>query len=332
MIHIDVSQTQLLPSGLRFSPDAGVLLAPPSRLKLDPTQPRTIIVEADLQELRADIDAWREDKHGLLKSGIMEPFKCRWEPGATNAEGNVKTNAKLLIWDGGRRFRVTKDDYDWLPIILDDLTSKQARSAALRTSIHNRAHLPIEQAHAFEDEMREEGLSLRAMAKKYSVDKSYIENRLNLLKCPPDVQQFAADNPGLMSHALALRPVTDKALRSELMEYAKHGVSVREIQGEIQKASARQELEDETSRAPDAETQQRQIRAADEGSAPMSRGRHLTRTTRQEATQSARLAAESAAQNLKTIEQNVEAGGAVPRSQLLVLQHKIQELLHSGSE
>lgn len=327
MIRLDVSQTQLLPNGLRFSPDAGVLLAPAARLKLDPGQPRTVINEDYLRELRSDIDAWREAGHGLAGSGIMEPLKCRWEPGAVLSDGAVKQNAKLLVWDGGRKFRVTAEDYDWLPIILDDLNSKEARSAALRTSIHNKAHTPIEQGHAFAQEMRDENLSLRAMAKQYSVDKSYIENRVNLLKCPSDVQHFAAAHPDLMSHALALRPVTDQTLRSELMELAQHGASVKEIQHEIKKAEEEKQWHAESRRAPDAETQSRQHHAAEAGSAPVSRGREVRGPSTREATDNAALSVSQAHGNLETARQWIERGGTVPRSALLTLRATIDDLL-----
>lgn len=327
MIRLNLNHTELLDNGLRFSPEYGVLLAPPSRLKLDPGQPRRVIVEEDLKSLRADIDDWRTKKHGLLGSGIMEPLKCRWAPGSMGKDGRVLKAAKLLIWDGGRKFRVTKDDYEWLPIILDDLSAKEARSAALRTSIHNKHHLPIEQAHAFEAEMRDENLSLRAMAKKYNVDKSYIENRVNLLKCPPDVQQFAAAHPDLMSHALTMRPITDKELRTELMEYAKHGAPVRELQAVIAEAARQHELEKESQRAPDSETQSRQSRANEQGSAPMSRGQQITTHNRREANEAAKSAATMAGSNLDTVAQWVDRGATIPRNELLTLQHKIKELL-----
>ncbi len=327
MIRLNLDRTELLDNGLRFSPDFGVLLAPPSRLKLDPGQPRTVIIEEDLKSLRADIDDWRAKKHGLLESGIMEPLKCRWASGSTGKDGKVRKNATLLVWDGGRKFRATKDDYDWLPIILDDLSAKDARSAALRTSIHNKHHLPIEQAHAFEAEMRDENLSLRTMAKKYNVDKSYIENRVNLLKCPPDVQTFAAENPELMTHALTLRPVADKSLRSELMEYAQHGAPVRELQSIITERAAQHDLQLESQKAPDSETQSRQSRAAEQGSAPVSRGQQVTTVSKKEATQNAAAAAQGALSNLETVQQWVKEGGTAPRATLMELRRRIDDLL-----
>jgi ParB-like chromosome segregation protein Spo0J len=275
MIRLNLKNTQLRADGLRFSTEDGVLLAAASRLQLDPDQPRRFVDEKELKELRADIDAWRSDGHGLLGSGIMEPLKCRWEPGSVGADGSIKKNAKLLVWDGGRKWRVTHEDYDWLPIILDDLDSKKARSAALRTGIHNKAHTPIEQGHAFADEMQEDGLSYRAMAEKYSVHKSYIENRVNLLKCPPDVQKFATQHPALMSHALAMREVGDKSFRGELMELATHRASVREIEEAIEEKKAAQEKQRESQRPPDAQTAQRSAEYSRTGGGNMSRGKQV---------------------------------------------------------
>lgn len=274
-VTLNLKQTEQLTNGLRFSRDSGVLLAPVKRLVLDPEQPRTVIIEEDLSELRNDIDLWREAGHGLVGSGIMEPLKCRWEPGAILADGTIRKDAKLYVWDGGKKLRVTQPDYDWLPIVFDDLDSKEARSAALRTSIHNRGHTPIEQGHAFAAEMKDTGVDYRAMAKKYSVDKGYIENRVNLLKCTPDVQQFAAKNPAKMSHALAMRPVKDAVFRRELIDLAEHGASVKEIEGEIQRVEAEKALLKDSQKAPDTHTQSRQARAAQQGSAPVSRGEEI---------------------------------------------------------
>jgi ParB/RepB/Spo0J family partition protein len=330
MVSINLATTTLLPSGLRFSPEHGVLLAPPSRLRLDPTQPRDpkALSEEELQALRADIDAWRKDGHGLLQTGIMEPLKCRWAPGALGADGNPKKSAQLLVWDGGRRFRVVKDDYDWLPVVLDDLNSQEARSAALRTSIHNKHHSPIEQAHAFAAEAKETGASLRTLAKRYGVDKSFIENRLNLLDAPPDVQRFAAQNPKLMSHALTIRKVKDSSLRSTLMEYARHGAPVRELEAEIQRENEREELKRQSQSAPDAQTAERAAAAARGDNSSVSRGRRVTGISKREATENAAAAATNAAANLETVSQWVEQGATLPRAALMEVRRRIDALLN----
>lgn len=236
MIRFNFDRTELLDNGLRFSPEYGVLLAPPSRLKIDPSNPRREITEEDIQAKRAGIDGWRKEGHGLFKIGIMEPLKCRSEAGAVLADGSIRKNAKLLIWDGGLKFRATKDDYEWLPVTLDDLNAAQARSAALRTSINNKGHSPIEQAHhAFAAEIKENGESLRALARKYKVDKSYIENRLNLLKAParrvPDAQtqsrQSQANNSGSapMSRGKRLTTVSKHEATQEAAQAARSVVA-----------------------------------------------------------------------------------------------------------
>lgn len=276
MIRLNLKNTEQRADGLRFSSEAGVLLAPTARLKLDPGQPRLFVDDAELKELRADIDAWRTEGHGLLGSGIMEPLKCRWESGSVGADGSIKKSAKLLVWDGGRKWRVTHEDYDWLPVILDDIDSKKARSAALRTGIHNKAHTPIEQGHAFAAEMQEDGLSYRAMAEKYSVNKSYIENRVNLKKSPPDVQKFATASPDLMSHALAVREVGDQTFRKTLMELAKHGATVTEIKEAIQEEKDAKKTLQDSQTPPDTETAQRASTHARTGGGNVSRGRQVT--------------------------------------------------------
>lgn len=79
--------------------------------------------------------------------------------------------------------------------------------------------------------------------------------------------------------------------------------------------------------APDAETQSRQSRAADSGSAPMSRGKQVTTVSKREATQNAATSAGQAAANLQTVEQWVEQGGTVPRAALHEVIRRAQALL-----
>lgn len=327
MISLNLERTELLSNGLRYAPDAGVFLAATSRVTNDIHQPRKNFSPDALAALRADIDFWRKQGRGLAGTGFLEALACRWAPGSSKDDGSIKPGARLIIWDGERRWRATKDDYEWLPVVLDDLSAKEARSAALRTSIHKALLLPIEEGHAFAEEIKNDRESLRSLAKKYSVDKSYIENRVKLIRCPDDVQRWASEHPGLMSHALTVKDVTDKSQRLELLDLAAHGAGVRELQAEIDKVNAARDLAAATRRAPDAETQSRQGAASRNGIAPVSRGARITGHTAREATREAQSYATSIVHALDTVDEWVTAGGKLPRESLLVARRKIDELL-----
>jgi ParB-like chromosome segregation protein Spo0J len=330
MIHINISRTQELDNGLRLDPVHGVLWAPVARMKIDPANIRQHFTQANLDEKREQLKSARAQNLGWLNSGFIEAIKCRWEPGAVLASGNIRKNAKLLVMDGGLKFRAVKEEYDWLPVTISDMSAGQAQQAALRTSLHTLGHSPVEQGKALVEEMKRDGLSLQAAARRYSVHKSVVENRVNLvLKCPEDVQQFVAAHPDheIMSHALAVRNVVDKEQRQFLLQLAVHGASVKEIEGEIQRAAEEHQLKLASQHAPDTETQQRQTAHASTGGGQMSRGRQVTGTSKREATEAAQSAATSAAHNLTSVEQWVEQGGAVPKATLMETRRRIDALL-----
>jgi ParB/RepB/Spo0J family partition protein len=270
------------PDGLKFDPDAGVLLAPRSRFEPDPDQPRQHFPAQEIKELRADIEAWRAAGRGLSQTGIMTPLQCRWEPGAVDARGNVKKTAKLIIVDGERRWRATEGGWDWLPLVLDDMPSEDAHDAALRTSIHKKQLLPIEEANAFQRKKELAGWGTYRLARHYNISEGYVKNRIYLLECTQDVQRMVEKHPDTLSHALAFRAAGDKLLaddRKELITEVNKGMSLVALKDEIQERIAAHEFKSQSRQAPDAHTQSRQKQAAITGSAPVSRGKQVTATT-----------------------------------------------------
>lgn len=301
MIHLDTTHTQQRPDGLRYDPISGVLLAPPSRIERDPNQPRISFPAEQQESLRADIDAWRERGRGLCGTGLMEPLKCRWAPGAFDASGNVSPDAKLILWDGERRWRTTKDDYPWLPLLLDDLNAKDARDAALRTSIHKKLLSRLEEAHAFAQKMADEGWGVPRLAKHYNVSQGYVNNRLPLLAMPAYLQEMVEDDPLTMSHALALHnadlPQDEK---KALVEEVEQGLSVVNLKTEIDRAIQARTLQMETASAPDLETAQRTSTFERTGGSNVSRGLQVKGASARESLTEATAALKTASAQIDT--------------------------------
>lgn len=98
MIRLNLKHTELRPDGLRFDPESGVLLAPTSRLVLDPNrkvQPRYLFTPERLKALRADIDDWHNAGKGLCGTGIIDALKVRWLVGVIEEEARKKAGIPI---------------------------------------------------------------------------------------------------------------------------------------------------------------------------------------------------------------------------------------------
>lgn len=249
MIKVNIKNTQLLPSGLRFDPVFGVLIAPKARV-IEGDNPRLNLdskeVKEAVKEKRASIDFWREQKIGICQSGILEPFKVRYDEGALDRAGNLKPDGLLKLWDGALRYRATPD-YDWYPVIIQDMAADKAMLAAVHTSIHKRLLSAIEEAHAFSI-MRDNGDSIRTIANNVQKDPKYVQNRFDLLKLPEDLQAMA-NQPGraIMSSLFAIDQVKDDPeLRSELKERVEAGSSFAPIKAAVSEYKAAKGLSKES--------------------------------------------------------------------------------------
>ena len=76
-------------------------------------------------------------------------------------------------------------------------------------------------------------MSVRETAKLLGKDKSYLENRLRLLKMGIDVQEMVSFRKDTLPHARLIDQVVDQKSRSELIQATKEGAGRREIEQAI---------------------------------------------------------------------------------------------------
>lgn len=285
MIKLDLSHTEAQPNGLLFDPDSGVLFTPRARIKRDKDQPRKNFDPEKLAALRADIDEWRKAKRGPCQSGFLEPLKGRWEPGTLGPDGNPTAKSKIILWDGERRWRVT-EDYEWLPVVMDDLSAKEARSAALRTSIHKELLSPVELAHGLSEEKAENKWSNERLGKSYGFGESWARNRLDLLKMDTALQKMVDVDPKAMSHALVL--FNAEIPKADLPEYIEavlnpeEPISVPALKEWIEERKDEDKRQAESRQEPDLETKQRSRTNARTGGGNSSRGKQVTGWTQKD--------------------------------------------------
>lgn len=105
---------------------------------------------------------------------------------------------------------------------------------------------PLEEAHAFQVFVDERGYSIRTLAERIGKHKGYVENRLGLLRTPPDVQQMIAERPDTIAGALLLAKLPTSRERRPLIEGLLRGeLSVKDIRAALQQLT-REEDSDTT--------------------------------------------------------------------------------------
>jgi ParB family transcriptional regulator, chromosome partitioning protein len=87
---------------------------------------------------------------------------------------------------------------------------------------------PLEEARAFQTMIDERGYSVRRLAQRIGMDKGYVENRLALLRTPPDVQEMVEQRPDTISAAREIAKITDPRVRGRLITQVVAGTLTKE--------------------------------------------------------------------------------------------------------
>ncbi len=168
---------------------------PIERIKPNPYQPRT---EFDVSDL---VD-------GMRVHGFTSRLRVRRDP---------DENGYFQLVYGERRLRAAQ--VVGIPLIPCDIathTDEEMRELALTENL-NRADLsPIEEARAFQLAL-DAGYTVRRLAERVSKDKGYIENRLAVLKAPPDVQDMVRQRDDTLRAAREIAKLPDEAERRPLV-------------------------------------------------------------------------------------------------------------------
>ncbi len=97
---------------------------------------------------------------------------------------------------------------------------------------------PLEEASMFAMLTTERGYSVRSLAVKIGKNKSYIEDRLRLLRVPADVQQMVVDRPDSVQVARLIAQIPDAPERAPLIAGIVHGeLSQAAVRDQIRRAT-----------------------------------------------------------------------------------------------
>lgn len=173
-------------------------------------QPRQDFDEQALSELADSIAA-----HGLIQPIVVRP----------TAEGTYKIIA------GERRWRACRmAGLDTVPVVVKEVDDKALTELALIENLQRENLNDIELALGFKALMESYGLTQEQVAQSMGKSRSAVTNTLRLLSLKDS--ELDAVRHGVISagHARALLACEDEEIRAEMLDKAKNGASVRELE------------------------------------------------------------------------------------------------------
>lgn len=184
---------------------------PPDLITPNPRQPRSSFDEESLEELAAS----------LRQVGMLQPVVVR----------EVLPDQYELVM-GERRWRAAKiAEMDVLPAIVRDTADDAMLRDALLENLHRQQLNPLEEAAAYEQLLREFGVTHEDLATRLGRSRSHVTNMMRLLALPPAVQRRVAAGVLSAGHARALLSLDDPDAQERLAtRIVAEGLSVRAIE------------------------------------------------------------------------------------------------------
>ena len=174
-------------------------------------QPRTIMSEASLEELKASIK----------RSGVIEPVIVR-----PIAHGTYELVA------GERRFKASQAlAIQEIPAIVKSLSDKEALELSLIENVQRENLNALEEAKGYTRLLDEFGYTQEDIADAVGKDRATVANLLRVLSLPEEIQQGLRDEAIALGHAKVLLSIEDRGKQLELFHRVRReGLSVRQTE------------------------------------------------------------------------------------------------------
>src|SRR6185369_2266192 len=158
-------------------------------IRPDKGQPRRHFDEAHIEELAESIRS----------KGVLLPLIVR-----RAADGYV-------LVAGERRWRAAqKAGVRELPVMVREVSDKEAFEIALIENIQREDLNPVEEAEAYKRLIEEHGLTQEELAARVGKERSTVANALRLLRLPEPIKQAIVAGQLSMGHARALLAIADE--------------------------------------------------------------------------------------------------------------------------
>ena len=185
-------------------------------------QRRTVPLDIELARIRPNPFQARHTFTGLEElaaairvHGFTTRLRVRRDP---------REKGMFQLVYGERRLRAAQlAGLDAVPCDVAEHSDEELLEIGLVENIQRRDLDPLEEAEAVQRIVEERGYSIRRLAERIGKDKGYVENRLALLRVPPDVQELVAQRPDTIRVARILAQLPTAELRRPLIEGVANG-------------------------------------------------------------------------------------------------------------
>lgn len=185
-------------------------------IKVNPSQPRKIFKEKEIEEL----------SFSIKENGIIQPLIVS------------KTATGVELISGERRLRAAKKaGLEKVPVVFKQATDKEKVVMAIVENVQRSDLNCVEEALAYYRLMEEFHLTQEEVAKKIGKERSTIANFLRILKLPREVIELLQKESLSFGHAKILAGITDgEKIKKLSLLVIKQGLSVRELEKLIQQS------------------------------------------------------------------------------------------------
>ena len=197
----------------------GVMNLGIEEIRPDKHQPRRHFDETHIEELAESIRS----------KGILLPLIVR------------RAHDGYVLVAGERRWRAAqKAGLREVPVMVREVSDKEAFELALIENIQREDLNPVEEAAAYRRLIDEHGLTQEELAARVGKDRSTVANALRLLRLPEAIKQAIVAGQLSMGHARALLAIADESdLRRAADKVIAEGLSVRAAEALVQRLKSK---------------------------------------------------------------------------------------------
>lgn len=209
---------------------------------------RTVVQDLPISRLRPNpfqarrrFDGLEELAQTIQTQGFTTRLRVRPDP-------NDGSMFQLVY--GERRLRAAAlAGLEHVPCEIAEHSDDELIEIGLAENIQRHDLDPLDEAQAFRALLDQRGYSIRRLAERIGKDKSYIEDRLVLLRAPEDVRQMVAERPDTLRAARELTRLPTPEERRPIIEAVAAGqLSTTELRRQLRTAA------DHTERPPQSDS------------------------------------------------------------------------------
>lgn len=187
---------------------------PIEKIKPNRYQPRTVFDEENLLELAQSIQ----------ENGLIQPVVVR------------QVDDYYEIIAGERRYRaMMMSGYLEIPCILSDIDDEKSATVALIENIQREDLSVVEEAKAYRDILRIQGITQKELAKRVGKSQSGIANKIRLLELPDPVLSALGERKITERHARALIGLENQKTEEILDEILDKKLNVQQTETLVNK-------------------------------------------------------------------------------------------------